>query len=396
MALSTRSLVVIGATSACWAFSFGIGSQAISHWLHGQGVSDTVIGLNHSFYYLGLAVAACLVPFMARRLGSTNCAALGMIFSGVSLVVFPWAEGEASWYFLRFLNGWAGAMSLVPLETIVSRDSTPDRKTLNFGIYGVSLTLGGALGIGAAPHAYPHGYWLAFCVGAGTPLIAGAALLFGLLPRARAHDSPGVTTPLGWRRNFLSYGTAWSLGFLEGGMLAFLAIFLETRGLSPESAGTLMSVTMVGVILFQVPVGWLADSYGKTPMLLGCYGVVTLGLLAIPWLTNPLWLALVLFAFGACTGAMYPLGLSLLSDRLPESGLARAYAWYLAVECIGSQAGAAAMGKARDLWGETSMFAVGLTAVVVVLVAWLALQMFQPRSVVISLSLPEANQRQAA
>jgi MFS family permease len=157
-------------------------------------------------------------------------------------------------------------------------------------------------------------------------------------------------------------------------MLAFLSLFLIARGFSTEVAGILMGVTMIGVIAFQVPVAWLADRWGKTPMLLVCYAAVALGLLAIPWLSQALVLALGLFIFGACTGAMYPLGLSLLGDNMPEAALPRAYAWYLAIECVGSQAGAAAMGKARDQWGETAMFAVGFAALVVVLAAWLGWQ----------------------
>lgn len=391
MALNARSLTVLGIASAFWAFSFGLGSQSVSHWLKTQDVSDTVIGLNHSFYYFGLAVASCLVPAMTRRLGPIWCAALGMIFSGITLALFPLANEEAGWCLLRFLNGWAGAMSLVPLETIVSRDSAPDRKTFNFGIYGVSLTVGGALGIGVAPQLYPFGYLLTFCLGAGAPVGAAVLLWVGLPLRSRPADAADRASSLGWRRNFLSYGTAWSQGFLEGGMLAFLALFLESRGLSTEAAGTLMGVTMIGVILFQVPVSWVADRWGKTPTLLGCYAVVSLGLLMIPWLPNSIWLAFALFAFGACTGAMYPLGLSLLSDRMPESGLARAYAWYLAVECVGSQAGAAAMGKARDLWGETAMFAVGLAALSIVLVTWAGLQMSRYRVLSTKYSVPSTD-----
>ncbi len=395
LALNARSLCVIGAASAGWAFSFGLGSQVVSHWLKEQGNSDTVIGLSHSFYYFGLAVASCLVPLMTRRLGPVWCAALGMIFSGVTLALFPLADNVALWYLLRFLNGWAGAMSLVPLETIVSRDSAPEKKTVNFGCYGVSLTVGGALGIAVGPHLYPLGYGTTFSMGACAPLVAAGVLLAGMWRHSRqsvAHDS---AVPLGWGRNFLSYGTAWAQGFLEGGMLAFLLLFLETRGLSSEAAGTLMSVTMIGIILFQVPIAWLADRLGKTSMLLGCYSVVVLGLIAIPWLPNGYWLAFTLFAFGAFTGAMYPLGLSLLSDNMPEAGLARAYAWYLAIECVGSQAGAAAMGKARDLWGESSMFVVGLAAVLAVLGVWLALRVTLRKEIDVGTAAP-SDQRQAA
>jgi len=380
MALPLRSLLTIGASSASWAFSFGLGSQAVSQWLKFHGRSDTVIGLSHSFYYFGLALASCLVPAITRRVGAPWCAGIGMLFSGLTLAMFPWGGDDWAWYALRFLNGCAGAMSLIPLETMVSRDSPPERKTLNFGIYGVSLTVGGALGIGGAPYLYPAGYLFAFSFGAAAALAAAGAVLVGLRGAAEPSSVRPPKAHLGWRRNFLSYGTAWSQGFLEGGMLAFLVLFLESRGLSTEAAGTLMGVTMIGVILWQVPMSWLGDRYGKTPMLLACYGVVVLGLITIPWLPNSIWLAAALFAFGACTGAMYPLGLSLLGEQMPEESLARAFAWYLAIECVGSQAGAAAMGGARDWWGETAMFPVGLAAVLGVLVAWLALKWIPHRT----------------
>jgi MFS family permease len=375
--LDARTMWLICWTSSAWAFSFGLGSQVVSHWLKAQGSNDTVIGLSHSFYYFGLAVASCAVPGLTRWLGPTRCAALGMTFAGITLALFPWGGGDWGWYLLRFLNGCAGALSLVPLETVVSSDSSADRKTQNFAFYGVSLTLGGALGIGIGLNLYQPGNTLAFYLGGCAPVLAGLVLL-GQLNRQRQVVPHATRVPLCLRLNFLSYGTAWCQGFLEGGMLAFLSLFLLSRGFSESVAGSLMSVTMVGVIAFQVPVSWLADRYRKTPMLLGCYTVVALGLVTVPWLSNSFWLAIVLFAFGACTGAMYPLGLSLLGDRVPADGLARAYAWYLAIECIGSQGGAAAMGRARDAWGETAMFSIGLIAVLAVLAIWLVLRFLRP------------------
>ena len=136
-----------------------------------------------------------------------------------------------------------------------------------------------------------------------------------------------------------------------------------------------MAVTLVGVIAFQVPVSWLADRWGKIPALVGCYAVTALGLWLVPLCGPSFGLAFWLFLFGACSGALYPLGLSLLGDRVSASALPRAYAWYLAMECIGSQIGAAVMGQARDWWGESSMFVAGLGAVLLVLGSWVLLQM---------------------
>lgn len=374
MVLGAYVLLLICATCLGWAFSFGLGTQVITHWLNELDVSDTVIGVCQSFYYLGVALGSCAVPWMNRRFGPIRCAALGLVLSGVTLAVFPWTDAIWLWYSLRLLSGWAGAMTLVPLETLVSRDSPIDQKTRNFGCYGVALTVGGAIGIGIGLHLCGPGETRPFYLGAIVPIAVSVLFFAGMAryPQRRASDERKY--PLGWRRNFLSYGTAWCQGFLEGGMLVFLSLFLVTRGFSTDEAGVFMGVTMVGVILFQIPVAWLADRLGRTPILLGCYAVVAVTLVAIPWLSNSIVLAVGLFCFGACSGAMYPLGLALLGDRMPEAGLARAYAWYLAVECVGSQLGAAAMGKARDRWGDASMFTVGLAAMLLVLTAWLVVQ----------------------
>src|ERR1043165_1469236 len=163
-------------------------------------------------------------------------------------------------------------MSLVPLETLISRDSPPEKKTQNFGFYGLSLTIGGAIGIGMGLHLYRPGHTLAFYLGGCVPIAVSFALYAGMRHYLQQRtQTPEPRYPLGWTSNFLSYGTAWCQGFLEGGMLAFLSLFLITRGFSQDEAGLFMSVTMIGVILFQVPVSWLADHHGRTPIFLGCY-----------------------------------------------------------------------------------------------------------------------------
>ncbi|HZZ81494.1 MAG TPA: MFS transporter [Gemmataceae bacterium] len=396
MALSARLLILICSTSACWAFSWGLGTQVVTHWLKSLDCTDTVIGLAHSFYYFGVAAGSFAVPSLTRRFGPAHCATFGMIATGMTIATFPLGSEPATWYLLRFLTGVASALSLVPLETIVSRESTPEKKTTNFAFYGVSLTVGGALGIGVGLDVFGPGDVMAFLVGAAIPAGAGVSLGIGMWriprPAMRIED----TSELGWIGSFLSYGTAWFQGFLEGGMISFLSLFLIARGFSSEMAGVLMGATMIGVIVFQVPVGWLADRWGKAPLLLSCYGVVALGLLAIPTLSHAVALAASLFVFGACTGAMYPLGLSLLGDRLPDSALPRAYAWYLAIECIGSQAGAAAMGYARDWWGGEAMFAVGLAALVAVLTAWLGLRQIHGHLTRSTARAVSEHQRQAA
>jgi MFS family permease len=172
------------------------------------------------------------------------------------------------------------------------------------------------------------------------------------------------------RDNVLSFGSAWSQGFLEGGMVAFLTIYLLFLGYTEDGASWLLGGTMIGVIVFQVPVAWLADRFGRLTVLFACYGVVAVGLLAVPLSGNAAWIAAWLFFLGACSSAFYPLGLALLGERVPPSGLARANAWYLGLNCLGSLVGPLFMGQAMDLFGKRALFVVGEGAVLLVLASW--------------------------
>jgi MFS family permease len=82
------------------------------------------------------------------------------------------------------------------------------------------------------------------------------------------------------------------------------------------------------------------------------------------------WLAIWLFVVGACSGALYPLGLALLGERTPPQGMSRAGAWFLAINCLGSVTGPVVAGKAMDRFGRDAMFVAGGAAIVAVFAGW--------------------------
>lgn len=369
MSRTPRWLVPLCLASLLWAFSFGANAALAPLWMQGAGWNDTLIGLNTSAYYLGIALAAGAVPWLMRRRGR-RALVVGMIASGVTAAAFPWGGGLFGWFALRALNGVAGAVSLIPLETYVNRNSAPERRAQMFGYYAFCVALGMALGTLVGLQLYPVAPRVAFLLGGAAALLGGGVLL-GWRPASPA-DAEGShgRAPLELGRNFLSFGSAWSQGFLEGGMVALLPIYLLSTGLSEGAVSWLMSGLMVGVILAQVPVAWLADRLGRVAVLAGCNAVALGGIACLLVPAGTAWLALWLFAVGACSGAFYPLGLALLGERLPPAGLARGNAWFLAINCAGSLTGPAVAGAAMDLFGRGALFLAGGAAVGLVLVGW--------------------------
>ena len=364
-----QTLVVLCAAAACWAFSVGLYAPVASLWLHEAGYDDTIIGLNTSTYYLSVAGASLFVPGLMARWGR-GCVVVGVAGAGLTAALFPWADSLAGWFLLRALNGCAGALTLIPLETLVNHHATPARRARAFGLLEFCIAAGAGLGALVGLQVYSLAPRLAFLCGGVVGLVA-ALLGARLLPREKTPpEEEWDASPLSLRRNFLSFGTAWSQGFLEGSLLAFLSLYLLGLGYAESAAGWLLGSLLLGVVLFQMPVTWLADRLGRGRTVLICHATVLASLAVLPFCTSPTGLALWLFLLGACCGAQYPVALAALSERLPSASLARANAMFLACNCAGSLVGPSLTGLAMDHLGARALFGAGIAATLAVLVVW--------------------------
>ena len=211
MSRSVRWILPLCFSSLFWAFSFGLNAPLASLWIrdgnsrgnfYPEDQVHTLIGLNTSAYYLGIAMATSCVPWLLRCWGY-RCLIAGMTISGLTAAAFPWEGSITSWFVIRFLNGMGGALSLIPLESYVNHQSAPERRAQNFGYYAFSFALGMALGYLVVLPLYSQWPRAAFAISGGSPLL-------------------GATVVVCWRPAFLS-GPA----MVEGqGKLAFGAISL--------------------------------------------------------------------------------------------------------------------------------------------------------------------------
>jgi MFS family permease len=363
-----------------WAFGFGLSATLASLWLQQAGHSDTIIGLNTGAYYLGIVLAASFVPWAMRR-WSYGCVLAGMILSGLTAAAFPWADSLVGWFILRGISGIGSALTIIPLESYINRHSTRALRARTFAYYAFCFALGMALGTLVGLQMLPSAPYTAFALGGAAPIVGCVVLLTWRPAIARSVEIIIKQAPLEVTRNFLSFGSSWSQGFLEGGMLALLPIYLLTSGFSENAVSWLMCGLMLGVILAQVPVGWLADHLGAVRVLLGCNIVTLLGIGCLMLPAGETWLAVWLFAVGACSGAFYPLGLALLGQRVPPAGLAGANACYLTFNCVGSLMGPVTAGIAMDTFGSGALFLTGGAAIVLALAVWMTLELVQRKRV---------------
>ena len=368
---SGRRLALISIASLGWAFSFGLGAPLAALWLKHAGASGWVIGLNTSVYYLGVALAAPFLPRLMRR-HNRACIVAGMLIDALTTAAFPWVSGDLAWHGLRFVGGIGTALSLIPMETLVNHNAAADRRARDFGVYAFCVALGIGLGSLVGLLLYPLAPHLAFAVGGMVTLAAIVPAWLEAPRTCRPEASAGGNT-LPWRAGLLGFGTAWVQGFLEGGSITFLTIYLLGLGYTEAATSGLMGTLFGGVVLAQLPLACLADRVGRLRVVLVCHGLLLAGLVCVPWAPWTWCLVGLLFVLGAANGAMYPLGLALLGERIPASAMARANAWYLACNCGGSLLGPILIGVAIDAFGILAFFVVCSSAVVLVVGGWLVL-----------------------
>ncbi len=366
-AFPSRTLCLVSLASLGWAAGAGLLLSLAPVWMHAAGASPAAIGLNTALYYLGVAAASPFVPALMRRHGRL-CVIGGMLLDAFTTACFPLVTGEPAWHALRLLGGVGTAFSLIPMETRINHNAAPEHRARDFAAYAFCVALGIGIGSGLALPLHAALPRLTFALGGLVTLLAVVPAWAGM-PAGVEQKETGPGAPVAWWRHSLSFATAWVQGFLEGGTFAFLALYLLARWHSEALAGVLTGAMFAGVVAAQLPVGWLADRLGRRRILMACHGLLLSGLILVP--LTP-WTALAgveLLIVGAACGAMYPLGLALLGERLPASALGEANAYYLAANCAGSLLGPLVIGWAVSLAGLSALFVVGAAALLLAISA---------------------------
>ena len=362
----SASLFLLCLCSGCWAYGFGLEFPLASRWLQNIGRSETYIGFNTGTHFLGVVLTGIFVPVLMRRAGRA-CVFAGLLLSGVGVAAFPWGGGSIGWFALRFVAGIGGALSMISLETLININAPPHRRARDFAFYACSIGSGFALGTFIGLHLFEIAPELSFALGGCVTLMAIPLVpLLPAFPKISVHEE--VKGPL--HAPLLSFGSAWSQGFLEAGMLALLPLYLRSVGVSDGGAGTLMGGILIGVLVCQLPIGWLADRFGREKILVGCFVIVGVGLAMVPRAERSIEMPFWLFAIGVCSGAFYPLGLALLGERLPQSQLPHANAWFLGINSFGSLVSPIVSGPIMERYGEIAMFWTGEAVIVGMLAIW--------------------------
>lgn len=341
----------ISAAIACVAI-VGIGLSLtmplLSLELERMGISSTWIGLNTAISGVACIVTLPFVPKLATRVGVGPLLFSSVAIISLTLLLFKAIPIFEVWFALRFVFSAALGTLFVLSEYWINAAAPPARRGLVMGIYATVLALGFAAGPATLALVGTTG-WAPYI--AGTVLFALAALPLVL--------ARGVTPDIGHAsgRSTLSFLliapaatlAALAFGAVETGGFTLLPIYGLALGFTAESAALLVSFMAIGSVLFQIPIGLLADRIDKRMILLAVGTAGALGSLLMPMVAHDqVLLSVLLVIWGGVIGALYTVGLAHLGARFTGADLASANAAFVMLYNVGLVIGPIVVGWGLD------------------------------------------------
>lgn len=346
------------ATASIVGIALSLSTPLLSLVLEAQGVPRGLIGLNAASGGLGALLVA---PFVGRLVdwGASRVMAAGIILCAAVVLVLPLRVELWTWFALRVVFSAGLALLFIMSESAVNALVPETMRARVMGLYGTLFSVGYVVGPLIIAAVGSDGF-LPFAIGAAI-LAAGLVPLWGAgaIDRALRADGDTHRAPLAplarMRRAPLVFATAILFTTIESAHFAFLALFALSHGWLEQAGALLLGAFIAGNIILQVPIGWLADRFGRTRVLVAVACGTAVGHLAMlpaigaGW---PIWPLLI--ALGGAVGALYSLGLALLGERFPRHELAPANALFVVMVQLGVLVGPSAVGVGMQAAGAAA------------------------------------------
>lgn len=338
---------------------FGFEPPLIAMVLNRAGSASSLIGAVIAVSLIAVTLCGPLYPGAIARLGLRRSVVFGLSAGVLILLAMPIRVSVAAWFTLRVLTGCAIGLSWIASEIWMNTVSGDRSRGAVMGLYGVVFSTGTAagpllLGVTGTRGALPF-------------LVGAVCLALTLLPLFALPKGAGAAAPRATRSRsageslralrrcvaaapvvMLAAATA---GLVESADLSLLPLYGLREGLDEHRALLLLTVFLAGNVVLQLPIGLLADRFGRRRLLAACAATSALGPLLLPGaLTRPALLWPLLFVWGGTLYAFYAQGIALLGEEFSVAALADANTLFVMIYCVGGIIGPSIGGFLLDAW----------------------------------------------
>lgn len=315
-------LVIIVSISG---FSQGMLLPLISSIFERDGVSSVLNGLTATGLYIGTLVISPFIEAPLRRYGYKPIIVIGGIIVFLSLFLFPLWKSAFFWFVLRLFIGIGDHAIHFSTQTWITSFSHPSILGKNIAIYGLSFGVGFAIGPMMVPLVH---------IFEGLPfIISGLLCMFAwsLVFRLKNEFPEGLVGDLSdgkfterFRKTMLFAWVAFlgpfGYGFLESSLNAMYPVYALRNGFALTTVSFLLTTFALGGVISQLPLGILSDRIGRKPVFVTSLGggAVAFGIASMVEVFE-VGLFISFFVAGLFAGSLFSLGISYMSELVPQS-----------------------------------------------------------------------------
>ncbi len=344
------SLLAINTSVFTWGISFAGLLPLLALKLETAGHSYVEIGILAAVTPIGVIIAAPYAPRLVQGLGTSMAIFLTNALSVFCVALLPIFDSYESWLVLRFISGIMGAVPWIVTESWINAIAPEDNRTRVTALYGATMAASFATGPFILTLIGTEGYMpFVYCTLAMMISIVPLVMIWKLAPRlnfAKETKWSGLV----WTMPSL-LAAALMCGLVDMSFFSLLPIWGLGLGFDKDFSVRLLSIFVMGNVVLQFPIGWIADRTNRRLILLCCGIAGIIGPFLVTALTgNLMAMCIVMFFWGGCAWALYTVSLAMLGERFQGNNLTAANAVFVIAYEIANIVGPPTAGVVMEIW----------------------------------------------
>lgn len=331
-----------------WALLLGIMLLMLGNGMQGtllgirggiEGFTTTQMSYVMAAYFAGFLIGSRMTPEMIRRVGHVRVfAALGSMISAV-LIMYAAAPEWIAWAVMRVVIGFSFSGVYITAESWLNNASTNETRGQALSLYMMMQMIGIIAAQALLNFGDPAGYIL-FVIPSVLVSIAFTPILLAVGPAPAFEMTKRLSFAALYRASPLGCVGMFLLGGVFSAQFGMSSVWGTAAGLSVGEISTFVAAIYVGGLVFQYPIGWASDRFGRRQLVLW---LSALGGLAMAWATvfdlGFTSLLVVAAIMGGVSNPLYSLLVAYTNDFLDASDMAAASAGLIFINGLGAISG---------------------------------------------------------
>ncbi len=352
-AITTVSSLLLSA--ALVLIGHGMAMTLIPLRAQGNGLSDSLIGLSASAYYLGFIMGCLYIPALIARVGHIRCFSVVIAVVICTTLLLDMFESWLLWIMLRFFIGAAVCGLYTVIESWLNSQATTESRGRILAVYTcitlTAMTLGQLLiNVGPISSSTPFTLSVIF--------LALAIIPIGMT-RKIAPTPVEVTrfrlTAL-YHRSHSAFAGAILSGVVVGSFWSLGAVFSRHYSQSTADITWFMTAAIAGGAIFQYPIGWLSDRVDRRYVIIGLCALGALSACAVAVSIHQWWHLYAVFLFGASVMPIYAISLATAADVCSDCDFVEVGSSVLMLNALGSFVAPLIIGPLMSMASATMLF----------------------------------------